>query len=271
MADCLAVEKEDIYTGPEPVSRTAPPAPAAVDIDLGDIDYSKKKKKKSKSAPADGDIDLGMDLEDLPKKKKKSKTVTEDAGIPVKPKLACQETAWADDGRNWGHRFEVDDTTPTYDQMLDDLYAKLQAANPALFAERSKVRIRPPKITSGKTKSTWDNFESCCHSLKREMDHAQSFFLADLGTTGSINDEGAFIIAGRYTNRHIEGIMKKYIEQYIQCVTCKSLDTTITRDSASKLNFLCCNLCKSQRSVAAIKAGYQATKKGDRKAARDHE
>ena len=105
--------------------------------------------------------------------------------------------------------------------------------------------------------------------MNRGTDHVQSFYLAELDTTGAIDGDGNFVIKGRYNNKHIEGIMGKYITQYVQCHTCKSLDTEITRDSITRLSFICCNLCKSQRSIMAIKAGYHATTKADRKAARE--
>ncbi len=55
---------------------------------------------------------------------------------------------------------------------------------------------------------------------------------------------------------------------YVQCQMCKSLETTLTRDPASRLYFVTCIKCKSSKSVANIKAGFHAITKNDRKAAR---
>jgi translation initiation factor 2 subunit 2 len=47
-----------------------------------------------------------------------------------------------------------------------------------------------------------------------------------------------------------------------------SLNTELTRDNISRLYFMNCKACGSARSVAAIKAGFHATAKGERKKAR---
>jgi translation initiation factor 2 subunit 2 len=139
--------------------------------------------------------------------------------------------------------------------------------------------------------------------LKRTQEHIQSFFLAELGTTGSIDGSERFLIRGKYPPKNIENLLRKYIavsiitqtiihydrivtrflscamlriyahrillQEYVTCTMCKSLDTELTKDPISRLSFLNCQSCGSQRSVAAIKAGYHATVKGERKKARE--
>jgi len=302
MADCFAVEPEDMF--PEPSShRSTASAPAkmmADDLDLDmplkkkkkkkitfdvepldeegqavavavavtdieglDVDFSKKKKKKKGTEADTEDVDLDVVSESNSSKKKKKSTGTDDP-------ITVLNATNINDGRNWGPYMEPDLEEITYEQMLKRVYMKLHEANPELCGDRAKARIKPPKVSRlGTTRSCWENFGSCCKSMNRGTDHVQSFYLAELDTTGAIDGDGNFVIKGRYNNKHIEGIMGKYITQYVQCHTCKSLDTEITRDSITRLSFICCNLCKSQRSIMAIKAGYHATTKADRKAARE--
>lgn len=127
----------------------------------------------------------------------------------------------------------------------------------------------------------------------------QSFFLAELGTTGSVDGNDRFLMkgawgwvgyweeeeplaaapllppppapAGKYQPKYVETLLRKYIAEYVTCAMCKSLDTELTRDPISRLYFTTCKACGSQRSVAAIKAGYHATGKGERRKARDAE
>ena len=47
----------------------------------------------------------------------------------------------------------------------------------------------------------------------------------------------------------IAGVYKKYIKNYVQCTTCKSIDTEIVRNSSNRMDYLkClnpkCNTCK---------------------------
>jgi translation initiation factor 2 subunit 2 len=92
-------------------------------------------------------------------------------------------------------------------------------------------------------------------SLKRSPEHVLQFFLAELGTDGSIDGSQRLIIKGRYVPRKIESLLRKYIGEYVTCHACRNPDTAFTRDPVSRLYFVHCSSCGSSRSVAAIKAG----------------
>jgi len=132
-----------------------------------------------------------------------------------------------------------------------------------------------------------------------------AFFLAELGTTGSIDGSERFLIRGKYppkcvlaerarrrraasracrmlaltprvvlpapprARRYVENLLRKYITEYVKCHMCNSLETELHRDAESRLFFLNCKSCGSQRSVAPIKAGFHATARGERKKARE--
>ena len=53
----------------------------------------------------------------------------------------------------------------------------------------------------------------------------------------------------------IENVLRRYIVEYVTCKTCKSPDTTLTKDN--RLFFMTCSSCGSTRSVQAIKTGFQ--------------
>ena len=133
-----------------------------------------------------------------------------------------------------------------------------------------------------------------------------AFFLAELGTTGSIDGSERFLIRGKYppkcvlaeralrrraasracrlrppphaarrfpapprARRYVENLLRKYITEYVKCHMCNSLETELHRDAESRLFVLNCKSCGSQRSVAPIKAGFHATARGERKKARE--
>ena len=68
--------------------------------------------------------------------------------------------------------------------------------------------------------------------------------------------------------KQIESLLKKYIVEYVTCHMCRSPGTVLSRDSVTRLYFVKCETCKSTRSVAPIKAGFHATSRADRRAAR---
>jgi translation initiation factor 2 subunit 2 len=126
-----------------------------------------------------------------------------------------------------------------------------------------------PSSSSGTRKSMWTNFAQICQVMHRQQTHTQSFVLAELGTEGSLDGTQRLVLRGRYAPKHIESLLKKYIIEYVTCHMCKNPETTLTRDSLTRLYFIQCESCGSRRSVAPIKTGYHATNRADRRAAKN--
>ncbi|VDP21550.1 unnamed protein product [Soboliphyme baturini] len=123
--------------------------------------------------------------------------------------------------------------------------------------EKKKFIMRPPQVLRVGTKKTaFANFAEICKSLKRTPKHLLAFLLAELGTSGSIDGNDQLIIKGRFQQKHIESVLRKYIKEYVTCHTCKSADTVLQKDT--RLFFLQCETCGSRCSVATIKSGFQA-------------
>jgi translation initiation factor 2 subunit 2 len=101
--------------------------------------------------------------------------------------------------------------------------------------------------------------------MHRQLEHVMSFILAELGTDGSIDGSQRLVIKGRYVPKVIESLLKKYIVDYVTCHMCRNADTTLSRDSVTRLYFIQCESCGSSRSVAPIKAGFHATMRTDRR------
>lgn len=63
------------------------------------------------------------------------------------------------------------------------------------------------------------------------------------------------IIKGRFQQKQIENVLRRYIKEYVTCHTCRSPDTILQKDT--RLFFLQCETCGSRCSVASIKSGFQ--------------
>lgn len=92
---------------------------------------------------------------------------------------------------------------------------------------------------------------------------------AELGTEGSIDGNQRLIIRGKYVPKYIESLLRKYVVEYVTCEMCRSPNTDLNKDGASRLYFCHCRDCGSSRSVAPIRSGYHATSRADRRAARN--
>lgn len=213
----------------------------------------KKKKKKSKK--------------DKDKSSSSSKTTSGDDGIDTDGQRLLVESA--DE-----HQNAIDDPYDrkgdyTYPELLDRVMRILHANNPDLI-EKKRRNMKPPQLTRVGTKKTlWINFQEICSMMQRPPEHVFQFFMAELGTEGSIDGNQRLVIRGKYVPKYIESLLRKYIVEYVTCSMCRSPNTELVKDQGSRLHFCTCRDCGSSRSVAPIRSGYHATSRADRRAARN--
>ncbi|KAL6223968.1 hypothetical protein ACLB2K_002825 [Fragaria x ananassa] len=95
-----------------------------------------------------------------------------------------------------------------------------------------------------------------CKTIHRQPEHFRNFFLAELGTIGSLDGQQRLIIKGRFTSTNLERILLRYVNDYVICLGCKSIDTVLSKES--RLSFIRCEKCGSGRSVPPIRQGFVA-------------
>ncbi|KAI9141938.1 domain found in IF2B/IF5-domain-containing protein [Paraphysoderma sedebokerense] len=145
----------------------------------------------------------------------------------------------------------------TYHELLSRVFNILRQNNPELAGEKRRYTIVPPQVArDGNKKSVFVNIVDICKRMNRTPEHVIQFLFAELGTTGSVDGSQRLVIRGRFQQKQIENILRRYIVEYVTCKTCKSPDTILRKEN--RLYFMQCESCGSTRSVAAIKAGFQA-------------
>lgn len=250
---------------------------ANIDLDLESFGKKKKKKKKpfnleeldgalpdpkeelaietstaQDESIVDDNFDLDMDFSKTKKKKKKKKDLDE---------LMAEAEDKQDDKEN------VEDTSTTwfgsdrdytYDELLNRVFEIMRDKNPDMVAgKKQKFVMRPPQVVRiGTKKTSFANFTEICKTLHRQPKHLLDFLLAELGTSGSVDGNSQLIIKGRFQQKQIENVLRRYIKEYVTCHTCRSPDTILQKDT--RLFFLQCETCGSRCSVASIKSGFQA-------------
>ena len=90
-----------------------------------------------------------------------------------------------------------------------------------------------------------------------------------IGVYGSTDGNARLIFKGTFVPKKIESLLKKYIGEYVTCKMCKSPDTDLVKEQASRLFFVQCNSCGARRTVATISKGFVATQRGERRAMRN--
>ena len=162
-------------------------------------------------------------------------------------------------GLGGGLPWDGSDRDYRYDELLDRVFAILKAHNPELTGERRRTTLRPPQVAREGTKKTvFANFMDLCRAMNRNPEHVQAYLLAELGTSGSLDGQARLILKGRFLPKAFEGCLRRYMNEYVLCASCKSPDSLLDRDAATRIMFLRCQACGASRTVSAIKAGFQA-------------
>ncbi|XP_054274682.1 eukaryotic translation initiation factor 2 subunit 2-like isoform X1 [Macrosteles quadrilineatus] len=205
-----------------------------------DMDFSTKKKKKKKK----------KDLDELvaeEEKKEKDQGDKDHGCAEIERKLEPAEDTWLGSDRDY-----------TYDELLTRVFDIMRDKNPDMVAgKKQKFVMRPPQVVRiGTKKTSFANFTEICKTLHRQPKHLLDFLLAELGTSGSVDGNSQLIIKGRFQQKQIENVLRRYIKEYVTCHTCRSPDTILQKDT--RLFFLQCETCGSRCSVASIKSGFQA-------------
>jgi len=211
---------------------------------------------------------VGLKKKKKPKKDKKSKkSKTKDTAPGTNVQNAVDDAATS--LVEASNQVQTGNQGYEYSELLTRFYDKLRANNQDLVV-RKRHTMKPPQVMKiGTSKVLWANFPEIAALMKRKPDHVQAFFLAELGTTGSIDGSGRFVIKGKYDQKDIERMLRKYISEYVTCHMCRNPNTVISRDPVSRLYFVNCESCGCSRSVAQIQKGFHATARGERRAARN--
>ncbi|KAL8865254.1 MAG: hypothetical protein Q9174_006985, partial [Haloplaca sp. 1 TL-2023] len=231
----------------------------------------KKKSKKSKDAEAvDGGDDAPpaadgeFDATAL-KKKKKKKTPKATDGDDFDARLAEAGVGDEGDGAEvngsannpaleegdlekgtgiWAHNAKQ---PISYPLLLTRFFTLLHNHHPDILSSGSKsYKIPPPQcLREGNKKTIFANIADICKRIKRSDEHVTQFLFAELGTSGSVDGSRRLVIRGRFQQKQIENVLRRYI------------DTELSKGE-NRLYFVSCNSCQSRRSVTAIKIGFTA-------------
>ncbi|XP_052718312.1 eukaryotic translation initiation factor 2 subunit 2-like [Crassostrea angulata] len=273
-------EAETPTPAPEEEAPAAEPETSEKADDDFSLDFGIKKKKKKKKA-----FDMNELEDNLPEPESKAETEEQEApegveedmnfALPLKKKKKKKVDFTMienEDSEKPSDDLDLDDARPvpegkawlasdrdyTYDELLTRVFDIIREKNPDMVAgEKKKFVMRPPQVLKvGTRKSSFANFSDICRLLHRQPKHVLAFLLAELGTSGSVDGNNQLIIKGKYNQKQIENVLRRYIKEYVTCHTCRSPDTLLQKDT--RIFFLQCESCGSRCSVTSIKSGFQA-------------
>lgn len=205
-------EVTDMFAGmnkkkKKPKSKTAdeevaPDAEAAADFDATTMKKKKKKSSKTKTADASGDFEAKLAEAGV------EEDVTEGA---TNGDAAAVEGGDLEKGTGiWAHSA----TAPIgYNLLLTRFFSLVNQYNPDILNSGSKsYKIPPPQcLREGNKKTIFANIAEICKRMKRSEEHVTQFLFAELGTSGSVDGNRRLVIKGRFQQKQIENVLRRYI------------------------------------------------------------
>ena len=209
---------------------------------------STKKKETDEEAPAaaDGEFDPSA----IKKKKKKAKKTTDTDDFEAKLAEAAADNQATEDSEPaapsskktsqdgdmdkgtgiWQHA----EVTPIeYPLLLTRFFSQLQLHNPDLASSGGKsYKIPPPQcLREGNKKTIFANIAEICKRMKRTDEHVTQFLFAELGTSGSVDGSRRLVIKGRFQQKQIENVLRRYIGEFAPYLAfCCCVESTLTPD-----------------------------------------
>jgi translation initiation factor 2 subunit 2 len=271
----------EVTEAPYVEKNTAESHTADKDVDeVTELFKGLSKKKKTKKPKEDGDAEEGdeaapaadgeLDLSAMKKKKKKPKKVDvgdfdaklAEAGVTEEggetKEAAGDQLPEGDLEKGTGIWAQDCTQAIPYQLLASRFFSLIQSHHPDLLSSGSKsYRIPPPQcLREGNRRTIFANIADICKRMKRSDDHVMQFLFAELGTSGSVDGSRRLVIKGRFQQKQIENVLRRYIVEYVTCKTCRSPDTELNKGE-NRLYFVTCNSCGSRRSVTAIKTGFR--------------
>jgi translation initiation factor 2 subunit 2 len=204
----------------------------------------KKKVKKDDAAEEGGDDkpadDGEVDLAALKKKKKKKPKAPEDdfeaklaeAGATGEDAEKGEDDADKGDDENalqdgdlikgtgiWAHDATAE---VNYTSLLHRFFTLLHDSHPDLASSGGKsYKIPPPQcLREGNKKTIFANIAEICKRMKRTDEHVTQFLFAELGTSGSVDGSRRLVIKGRFQQKQIENVLRRYIGKPSSILPC---------------------------------------------------
>ena len=140
----------------------------------------------------------------------------------------------------------------SYQDMLDNLYDIINS-NINIISDSTNNKVDTPNVIYDKTKRTyWNNYTINCNQINKDCETVKKYFENEFKNVCSIDKKGRLIIKGKYTDKMIICTFKNYINKYVQCSLCKSLQTNIIKDHDIRLNFIHCSNCNYKKAIKTI-------------------
>lgn len=136
----------------------------------------------------------------------------------------------------------------SYEYLMNRLYYLHSKEDDTIKVKKLTL---PKLIIKREAKRTSiNNFEKICNSMNRCTTHFESYIAKEYRVKTSITITNAIVLKGKFNDKQLEALIKKYVGIYVCCKICKCNNTDLVNEN--RLTFVICNKCKSKTSVAKV-------------------
>ena len=195
---------------------TTAAAPTA-DDEFDPTALKKKKKKKSSKKADTGEFEAklaqALDKEGAGGEGEEGQPAEGKKSVAYVEKEAEAEGDFEAGTGIWAH----DATQPIpYTALVHRFFSLIQSHHPDLLSSGTKsYKIPPPQcLREGNRRTIFANISDIAKRMKRSDDHVMQFLFAELGTSGSVDGSKRLVIKGRFQQKQIENVLRRYIGEF---------------------------------------------------------
>ncbi len=132
-----------------------------------------------------------------------------------------------------------------YGYLLERAYSKLQVRR-----EAKSIDLPDLDVDYAANKTIVKNLQQVSQRINRSPRIVARYLLKGSALSGSINPSGALEIYGKVSKRSLQDLYRRFIQTYVRCPTCGSIDTDMVKKG--KIWIIKCLACGAESTVEAI-------------------
>ena len=134
-----------------------------------------------------------------------------------------------------------------FEEMLNKAYEQLDKTK----VEENKLVIPEPFIDMQPRKTIWRNTKDFLMVVNRHPDHFLKYLKNQKYDADWLSESKShgILIKKRIKKGDINRLIVRYMDNYVVCPSCKSINTFITRNKEFRIDNFKCNNCGFNKSV----------------------
>ncbi|MEM4970414.1 MAG: translation initiation factor IF-2 subunit beta [Sulfolobales archaeon] len=132
-----------------------------------------------------------------------------------------------------------------YERLLERAYSRLQ-----FNREARPIDLPDLDVDYVGNKTVIKNLQQISQRINRNPRIIARYLLKGSALSGAINPSGALEIYGKVSKRSLQDLYRRFIQTYVRCPTCGSIDTDMSKKG--KIWIIKCLACGAESTVEAI-------------------